>query len=117
MISRAMLVDLAVKLDYARSEGGTASSLVQEASAYQRAAALTITLVAALVFGPLGLLALVVAQIITWVYGAWCRKSVGGITGDLLGAGNEIVETVLLLLAAAVGSLIMRYTGWGWVFP
>jgi cobalamin synthase len=40
----------------------------------------------------------------------------GGVTGDLLGAGNEIIETGLLLLAAAPGSALMDYTGWGWVF-
>ncbi|UCG11277.1 MAG: adenosylcobinamide-GDP ribazoletransferase [Deltaproteobacteria bacterium] len=116
MVSRAMQVNLAVRLDYARSEGGTAASFVRQASGYHRAAAFAITLVAALVFGILGLVALTVAELITWLYGGWCRKNIGGITGDLLGAGNEIVETVLLLLAAAPGSLLLGYTGWSWVF-
>jgi cobalamin synthase len=40
----------------------------------------------------------------------------GGITGDLLGAANEIIEVTLLLVLAAPGAVIMRYTGWGWVF-
>jgi adenosylcobinamide-GDP ribazoletransferase len=114
MISRTMQVQLAVKLDYARSEGGTASPFVQEASGYQLVAAFTIILIAALAFGPLGLVALAVAETMTLAYAAWCRKSMGGITGDLLGAANEIIETALLLLAAAPGSLIVGYTGWGW---
>ena len=115
MISRTMQVHLAVRLEYARSEGGTAATFVQEASGYHCAAAYMITLVAALVFGPLGLAALAVAEIITRAYGAWCRKNIGGITGDLLGAGNEIVEVVLLLVLAAPGSLLLGYTGWKWI--
>jgi cobalamin synthase len=39
----------------------------------------------------------------------------GGITGDLLGACNEIIEVVLLVLVAAPGGVVMNYTGWGWV--
>ena len=115
MIARTMQVHLAVRLDYARAEGGTAASFVQGASGYHLVAAYMITLVAALLFGPVGLGALAVAIIITWVYGAWCRRNVGGITGDLLGAGNEIIEVVLLLLAATPGSLLLGYCGWGWL--
>jgi adenosylcobinamide-GDP ribazoletransferase len=116
MISRTMQVNLAVKLPYARSEGGTAFSFVQDAAGRQRAAAFLISLIAALVYGPAGLILLATGESLTWAYGSWCRKHLGGITGDLLGAGNEIVETFLLLLAAAPGSVIVEYTGWGWVF-
>jgi len=115
MIARTMQVYLAARLDYARVEGGTASSFVQGASAYHLAVAYVITLVAALVFGPFGLAALALATIITSIYGAWCRRNIGGITGDLLGAGNEIIEVALLLLAAAPGSLLLGHTGWGWL--
>jgi cobalamin synthase len=38
----------------------------------------------------------------------------GGITGDLLGAGNEIIEVTLLLLAAILGSQLDTHIGWGW---
>ena len=115
MISRTMQVHLAVRLSYARPEGGTASSFVETATGYQRAAAFLITLVAAFAFGPVGLLALVLAEIITWGYDTWCKKNMGGITGDLLGAGNEIIEVTLLLLAAILGPQLPAYTGWGWV--
>ena len=116
MISRTMQVHLAVRLPYARSEGGTASSFVETATGYQRATAFIITLVASLAFGPFGLLALALAETITWGYETWCRKSMGGITGDLLGAGNEIVEVSLLLIAAILGPQLPAYTGWGWLF-
>ncbi|MGD8252920.1 MAG: adenosylcobinamide-GDP ribazoletransferase [Syntrophobacterales bacterium] len=114
MLSRTMQVNLAARLPYARSEGGTALPFVQDASGYHRWAALAIVLFAALIYGPLGLVALAVAQIITWVYGSWCRKNMGGITGDLLGAGNEIIEVTLLLLAAILGSQLDTHIGWGW---
>ncbi len=116
MVSRAMQVSLAVRLPYARREGGTAFAFVQNATGYQRAAAFFISLAAALLYGPVGVFFLAVAETLTWAYGIWCRKYLGGITGDSLGAGNEIIETVLLLLAAAPGAPIMSYTGWGWVF-
>ena len=115
MISRTMQVHLAVRIDYARAEGGTAASFVKGASTYHLVAAYVVTLVAALLFGPAGLGALAVAVIITGLYGAWCRQNMGGITGDLLGASNEIIEVVLLWLAAAPGPLIMNYTGWSWL--
>jgi len=116
MIARAMQVNLAVKLPYARGEAGTAISFVQDATGRQRAAASFICLTAALVYGPMGLLLLAVAETLTWVYGTWCRKQLGGITGDLLGAGNEITEVVLLFSAAVIGNQLPAYTGWGWVF-
>jgi adenosylcobinamide-GDP ribazoletransferase len=115
MLSRTMQVQLAVTLPYARSEGGTALPFVQDASAYQRWAAFTVVLIAALAYGPLGLVALAVTMVITWVYGVWCRRHMGGITGDLLGAGNEIIEVTLLLLAAILGNLLPGCIGWGWV--
>ncbi|MFP3869428.1 MAG: adenosylcobinamide-GDP ribazoletransferase [Syntrophobacteria bacterium] len=118
MVSRAMLVDLTVRLPYARSEAGTAGALVHGASARHRLAARAFTaVVAVVVYGPLGLGALVAAHSLTWLFGNWCLRTLGGITGDLLGAGNELVETTLLLLTAAPGSAIMVYTGWGWLFP
>ena len=115
-VSRTMQVELAVKLPYARNEGGTASSLVQNATGFQRAVAFSLSLIVALAYGPAGLFLLVFAQTLTWLYGNWCRRHLGGITGDLLGAGNEIIEVVLLLLAAAPAAKIIAYTGWGWVF-
>jgi adenosylcobinamide-GDP ribazoletransferase len=115
-ISRTMQVNLAVRLDYARSQAGTASSFVSQASAQHRVAAFASTLIVAAIFGPFGLAALALAETIIWTYGWWCHKNFGGITGDLLGAGNEIIEVVLFFSAALVGETLVVYTGWGWVF-
>ena len=40
----------------------------------------------------------------TMLYGAWVRRRLGGVTGDVLGAAVELVE-VLVLLAAAGAAL------------
>jgi len=116
-ISRTMQVKLAVNLPYARSEEGTALPFVRDARGSHRVAALGITMLVALPFGPLGVGALAVAELMTSAYGSWCRKHLGGITGDLLGAANELVETLLLLLIAASGFSTSGYSGWDWLLP
>jgi adenosylcobinamide-GDP ribazoletransferase len=116
MISRASQVELMATLPYAREEQGTAAPFVHDATGGQRVAALTVTFLAALGYGPLGVMTLAAALGMTLIYGGWCRKHLGGITGDLLGAGNEIIETVLLLTAATLGTRLPVFTGWGWIF-
>jgi cobalamin synthase len=44
--------------------------------------------------------ALVAAVCVGW--GAICQKRIGGVTGDTLGAGIEISETIVLLFGVAV---------------
>ncbi|HYA03168.1 MAG TPA: adenosylcobinamide-GDP ribazoletransferase [Syntrophobacteria bacterium] len=115
-ISRTMQVDLAVRLPYARPEGGTAHPYVTGAATWHRVVA-TVAAVAIAVggYGLLGLGALAAGFVVTRLFGSWCRRHLGGITGDLLGAANELVELSLLFLAAAPGSRLMLYTGWSWI--
>jgi adenosylcobinamide-GDP ribazoletransferase len=116
VISRTMQVDLAVRLPYARAGGGTAHPYVTNAATWHRVVAIAAAAAIALGgYGLLGLGPLAVGFAVTRFFGAWCRGRLGGVTGDLLGAGNELVELALLWLAAAPGSRIMAYTGWGWI--
>jgi adenosylcobinamide-GDP ribazoletransferase len=115
-VSRTMQVDLAVRLPYARAEKGTGHPYVTGAATWHLAVATTAAVGIALGgYGPLGLGVFGVGIGITRLFGVWCRSRLGGITGDLLGAGNELVEFCLLLLLAAPGPRLLAYSGWTWI--
>ncbi len=114
VVSRAMMVELSVWLPYARPEGGTGANIVEGARTSHRAVALLAALVLLVALGgPAGALALGAGWLACRGFGLWCRRRVGGITGDLLGAGNELVETLVLVMAALPGRDLMRYADWG----
>lgn len=116
IISRDMMVELMTTLPYARSGEGMARPFVNGATSYQRGWTHTISLCFCLFFGPAGLALFVMGWIITRLFGASCRRFFGGITGDLLGATNEMVEVLLLMICAMPGKSILCYTGWGYLF-
>jgi adenosylcobinamide-GDP ribazoletransferase len=97
-ISRAMQVELAASVPHVRDDG-PASALVRDAEPVHRVAALLVAFAAAAVLGGwAGVGMFVVAWIACRVFGAYCRRKVGGITGDLLDACSEGVETLVLFL-------------------
>ena len=99
--SRTVMVDLAVRLPYARPQGGTAAALVRSARPRHLVICGTSALVLVIaVAGAAGIAALALGWLIGALFGRWCRRRVGGVTGDLLGAASELVETSILLLAA-----------------
>ena len=103
MIARAAQVYLAVALPYGRPEGGKAATFVEGADERSMWIALGSALVASLVLG-LGwgvVAAFLIALAAAKGFSVWCRRRVGGITGDLLGAANELIELLVLLLGAA----------------
>jgi adenosylcobinamide-GDP ribazoletransferase len=85
---------------YARSEGGLAAPFLAHLSLRHVLGATLI--VAGLIvwsFGPAtGLTVLVVGGILSRVGTTFCKYSFGGITGDTLGATNEVIEISFLLL-------------------
>ncbi len=109
IVSRFVMVDLAVSLPYARKEGGTAEPFVKSATILHRNLALLITLI--LIFLVKGLSCILIF-LFGWVIGRFLRKvflsRVNGITGDLLGASSEIVETVIIFICAASGGFLER---------
>jgi adenosylcobinamide-GDP ribazoletransferase len=111
--SRAIQAELAVCLPYARSEGGTGAPFVEDARGIHRAwALLTALLLLLIACGPTGAAALMLGWVIGRLFGLLCRRRVGGITGDLLGAASEIVETAILLAAAFGGRGLAPYSDW-----
>lgn len=98
VVSRALQVEQMVRLPYAR-ETGTAASFVQGATSAHRLIALaTAGIIAILLKGGTGILYLAIAWMAAFLFGLYCKKRVGGITGDLLGTTSEITETLILFL-------------------
>jgi adenosylcobinamide-GDP ribazoletransferase len=115
-LSRGMMVDLITTLPYAREGEGMARSFVKGASPKHRLASNLISLGICLPFGPVGLAFFGIAGFMTFLFKGRCRKRFGGITGDLLGTANEMLETCLLMVCALPGKILLYYTGWAWVF-
>ena len=49
--------------------------------------------------GMVGILLLAAACAVAWGIGAWATRLLGGVTGDIYGAVNELTEVVVLLMA------------------
>lgn len=101
--SRTLVVFQTVINPYARPEPGTAGLLVLEAKNRHLIVAFIIG-IGSIIFlrGFWGCLVFVIAFLVTLIFGAYCRKRVGGVTGDLLGATSEIVEITMLFMAILV---------------
>lgn len=101
VVSRLAMADLAVRLPYARAEGGTGGAFVDGAKGVHLYIAVLVSIVLAAAIGQVaGIVILALGLVSSRLLGAWYMRRVGGVTGDLLGAANEIVETGLLLICA-----------------
>jgi adenosylcobinamide-GDP ribazoletransferase len=113
IISRTMLAELAVVLPYARAEGGTAGPFVNGARQWHRIVALVSSVIFLCAISGLvaGFIVFAAAWSITRLFGWWCKRTVGGVTGDLLGACSEIVETMVLFSGAGVWNAVTSLNG------
>ncbi len=103
--SRTAQVLLATTLPYARLEGGKAAAFVQGARPYHLVLALVAAIAFCLAASELpGLLLLIQGLIVACLLRLWMKHHFGGVTGDLLGASNEIIETGLLTFAAFIAT-------------
>lgn len=96
VISRTAQVFQCVTLPYARPTG-TAAASVQNARPVHLTVALLICALLLLPFGIRSLNLIFLGLATAFLWGLYCRKRVGGITGDLLGATNELVEITVLI--------------------
>ena len=116
ILSRNMMVELIVTLPYARSEKGMGRPFVKGSSPEHRLISHVISIIFCLSFGPLALGLFAAVWLQTWLFGLRIKSRFGGITGDLLGTANEMVEVTLLMICALPGERILCYTGWTWIF-
>ena len=102
-ISRWAMLMVLQLFPYARHEG-IATPFVTRRGCWQMAAGLCVAMVATVALtGPFGLALMGGASVIGWIIGAWASRLLGGVTGDVYGAVNEITEVSTLTLAAVLG--------------
>lgn len=103
VFSRLTMVLTAYKSPYARSEGGLGRPFLEHMRAQEPLTATVFACVFALLFAP----ALIFSYLTTGVLCAvafrfFGRRWLGGVTGDVLGATNEVSEIILLSLSACM---------------
>ena len=97
-LARWAMVALADRLDYLRPEGAGTTLLARDDRHDSFILASIIAIVGALpILGGGTLLAYFAAVLMTIGLGAFYRNWLGGLTGDLIGAAGEIVETAVLI--------------------
>lgn len=103
VLSRTVQVDLAGSHSYARSTEGTGCDFIKLAKVRYSMAAIFLAIVITLLSTTplITTIALVIALVAGRFFGQWCKRRVNGVTGDLLGAGNELIELLLLLTLPA----------------
>jgi adenosylcobinamide-GDP ribazoletransferase len=106
IVSRTTQVIMAVSLPYARAQGGKAEGFVRSARPLHLVLAVMVACAVCMVVGQLtGIILLLQGLAIGVVLRFWIKRNFGGVTGDLLGTTNEVVETGLLVVAAALASV------------
>ncbi len=102
---RLGMVILAGRCCYARAEGGMGKAFVENAGMRQMALALIQAVVVALiVVGGRGVVCMCALAAFFVLAAGYFQKRLGGVTGDILGAGSEIGECVFLAFCALGGA-------------
>jgi adenosylcobinamide-GDP ribazoletransferase len=101
-ISRVPAVVLMRRLTVARRDGLAASLARGLTGAHEAVAVMVGSGLVALLIGAWALQVLVICAVVSGAMGALARRKIGGISGDVLGATQQLVEVAVLALGAAV---------------
>jgi adenosylcobinamide-GDP ribazoletransferase len=100
IMGRCALV-LGMKLSpYARPQGGLATAFGRPRFSSFFCSLFVMIISGWLLLGFAGLSAVVLVVFITMIFSVWCRRKIGGFTGDTLGAACEIAEIMPALIVA-----------------
>lgn len=102
VLGRWSSLPLIYRYEYARESSGKSKPFAAGVTGPRLAAGTVLTvLIAGTALGLLAIPALLVAALVTALAGRYFRRRIGGITGDCLGAANQIVELATYLCLAA----------------
>ncbi len=105
VVSRNMLVELQTTLPYARNNG-MACVFIKDANIRHRIISHIIAFILCCIFGFTGIILYASAFAVTLFLKGMFRRQFNGITGDLLGASNEIIEVILFMIIAISGKIL-----------
>ena len=96
---RAALLVFMSLLPYARPEGGLATLFYSQSSKVGAIwGTVLLCLAGLLTSGRLGLIAGALTMVFIFLFARYCRRKIGGATGDTLGAGCELAESMIALV-------------------
>jgi adenosylcobinamide-GDP ribazoletransferase len=102
-IGRTATVVLLASLPYVRVEYSKSSRFGNKVTPRQVAVVLVVAVVLSLLLlGVQGMLCLMAALVVTLICGLYFKSQIGGITGDCLGAANQLVELSAYLSLVAL---------------
>jgi adenosylcobinamide-GDP ribazoletransferase len=105
-ISRLSPLLLMQRYNYARSNDSKAAGAVYKPNLQELAVAAVIALLPLALLPALCVLAIIPVLGVNWYLGRYFHRTIGGYTGDCLGASQQIAETVFYLSVSALWTFI-----------